>query len=497
MGIPLRVLIVEDSEDDALMLVRELKRAGYEPTFERVETRKAMGAALDKEQWDIMLVDYNLPRFGGLAALKLLQEKGLDLPAIIVSGAIGEDVAVEAMKAGAYDYVMKGNLKRLIPAIEREIGEAIERQRRREAERSLADMYATYRTIVESIRDGLTIAEGETVSYVNDRACQIFGYPREELMKLTTVDLAAPEEKERLRKIREETERSNILPENLEFWAIRQDGSRHCVSNRYSLIQKGDKPSGYLVVTTDITELKNMQAQLMAQDRLASLGELVSGVAHELNNPLTSVIGFSELLLRRDLPDDIKEDLEIINDKAKLIASIVQSLLTFARKQPQEKLPIDLNERIRRVLELRAYEQKTNNIQVITRFASDLPQIMGDSFQLYQVFLNIIINAEFFMIEAHNKGTLTITTERMIGDFVRATFADDGPGISKENMTHLFTPFFTTKEVGKGTGLGLSICHGIITEHEGRIYAGSELGKGATLIVELPITSSNESRIGR
>ncbi len=242
-------------------------------------------------------------------------------------------------------------------------------------------------------------------------------------------------------------------------------------------------------VARDITERKKMEEQLIVTDRLASIGELSSGIAHELNNPLTSVIGFSELLLDKDVPDDVKEDLKIINREAQRTARIVKNLLTFARKHPQEKESLDINSIIEKVLELRAYEQKVSNIEVNTRFASDLPEITADGFQLQQVFLNIIINDEHFMIEAHGRGTLTITTER-VGDSIRAIFADDGPGITKENLRHLFDPFFTTKEVGKGTGLGLSICHGIITEHGGRIYAKSESGKGATFIVELPISKS-------
>ena len=237
----------------------------------------------------------------------------------------------------------------------------------------------------------------------------------------------------------------------------------------------------------DITERKRMEGQLIITDRLASIGELSSGIAHELNNPLTSVIGFSELLLDRDVPDDVKEDLEVINREAKRTAEVVRNLLTFARKHEAKKEPVNINNIVERVLELRAYEQKVSNIEVNTRFASALPEITADGFQLQQVFLNIIINAEHFMTEAHGRGTLVITTER-VGDIIRASFADDGPGIAKENLGHLFDPFFTTKEVGKGTGLGLSICHGIITEHGGRIYIESKLGKGATFIVELPIS---------
>jgi PAS domain S-box-containing protein len=239
-------------------------------------------------------------------------------------------------------------------------------------------------------------------------------------------------------------------------------------------------------VTKDITERKRGEEQLVVTDRLASIGELVAGIAHELNNPLTSVIGFSQLLMDKDDPSDVKEDLKIICSEAQRAAGVVKNLLTFARKHPPVKQPVNINDIVEKVLELRAYEQKVNNIQVNTDLTPDLPEIMADYFQLQQVFLNIVINAEHFMIEAHNGGTLTIITGSA-DNTIRVIFNDDGPGISKETLGHLFDPFFTTKEVGKGTGLGLSICHGIMIEHGGRIYAESELGKGATFVVELPI----------
>lgn len=246
-------------------------------------------------------------------------------------------------------------------------------------------------------------------------------------------------------------------------------------------------------IMRNITERKKMEEQLLVTDRLASVGELASGVAHELNNPLTGIIGFSELLLGKDIPDDVKKDLRVINREAQRSAGIVRNLLTFARKHVPAKKPVNINSIIQKVLELRAYEQKLHNIQVNTYLAADLPEITADGFQLQQVFINIIINAEHFMAEAHGRGTLTITTER-VRDIIRASFVDDGPGIAKENLGHLFDPFFTTKEVGKGTGLGLSISYGIIAEHKGRIYAESDLGKGATFIVELPIGGNDRER---
>ena len=240
---------------------------------------------------------------------------------------------------------------------------------------------------------------------------------------------------------------------------------------------------------------RQVEEQLLVSDRLASIGELASGIAHELNNPLTSVIGFSQLLLGRELPDDIREDIKVIYSEARRAAEVMKNLLIFARKHTSVKQLVNINSVIEKVLTVRAYEQRVENIQVITRLAPDLPVTMADYFQLQQVFLNIVINAEHFMLEAHQRGTLTITTQR-VGNTIKASFADNGPGIGKEDLGHLFDPFFTTKEVGKGTGLGLSICHGIITEHSGRIYAESESGKGATFVVELPIPVDTNSQGG-
>lgn len=252
--------------------------------------------------------------------------------------------------------------------------------------------------------------------------------------------------------------------------------------------EKGEV-AGCVCVARDITERKRMDEQLIMTGRLASIGELASGIAHELNNPLTSVIGFSQLLMERDIPDDMKEDLGLVNSEAQRCAGIVKNLLTFARKHAPVKQPGQINNVIEEVLRLRAYEQKVNNIEVNRRFAPGLPEIMIDQFQMQQAFLNIITNAEYFILVAHNRGALTITTER-VSDIIRVSFADDGPGIAKENLGRIFDPFFTTKDVGKGTGLGLSISHGIVAEHNGRIYAESKSGKGTTFIVELPVDNS-------
>ena len=307
------------------------------------------------------------------------------------------------------------------------------------------------------------------------------------------LDNIHPDDKEMVNQAYSESVR-NRTPYCITHRLLLKDGTIKYVEERCTTLYNADgQPFRSIGIVQDITEREKMQEQLMAQDRLASIGQLVSGVAHEINNPLTSVIGFSDLLLQRDLPDDIKGDLTIINDEARRTSRIVKNLLTFARKQPEEKTEIQVNEHIQGVLALRNHEQSVNNIKVNTHFAPNLPQIIGNSSQLQQVFFNVIVNAEQAMLEAHSRGVITVTTERL-GGVVKVRLADDGPGISPENMKKLFTPFFTTKAVGKGTGLGLSICHGIVTEHGGRIYAESELEKGATFIVELPIKEAPTDR---
>jgi signal transduction histidine kinase/sensor domain CHASE-containing protein len=246
-----------------------------------------------------------------------------------------------------------------------------------------------------------------------------------------------------------------------------------------------------LLIMGDVTEERANQERLHLTDRLASIGEMAAGIAHELNNPLTGVIGLSQVLLDEEMSDGAKEDLKLIHNEAQRAAAVVKKLLTFGRQHPTERKAVQINPILEDVVSLRAYEQKVNNIRVTTQFDYHLPEIVADPFQMQQVFLNIVLNAEQAMIETHKEGTLTIATER-VGGNIKVSFSDDGPGISPDNMRKLFSPFFTTKALGKGTGLGLSICYGIVTSHSGRIYAQSELGKGATFVVELPVDGHQE-----
>ena len=245
---------------------------------------------------------------------------------------------------------------------------------------------------------------------------------------------------------------------------------------------------GVLAKTLDDmkTKLKSSYDLLLQSEKMALMGQIVAGIAHELNNPLTIVIGNIQLMLMRERNEKNVESLSRIQDGAERASKIVKNLLTFARQETPERKLVSVNTVIRKSVELRSYELRISNIEVSTELDEELPETMADRHQLQQVFLNLIVNAEHAMIETHGKGLLRITSRRDNGKIL-IFFSDDGPGIPNENLHRIFEPFFTTKAVGKGTGLGLSICQGIIIEHGGRIDVESTIGRGTTFVIDLPI----------
>lgn len=252
---------------------------------------------------------------------------------------------------------------------------------------------------------------------------------------------------------------------------------------------KNNRLAGAIHVAKDVSHEKFLQQQLIQSEKLSAIGELISGIAHELNNPLTGVMGYSQLLqLRKDIDDRAKDSLLKINNLALRCQRIVQNLLSFARKQKPERILCDVNDILENTVELRGYELQVNNIEIVKSLNNNLPRTIADGHQLQQVFLNVITNAEHAMLDAHGKGTLTIKTRvDALKNRIVIEIIDDGPGIPEAHLTRIFDPFFTTKEVGKGTGLGLSLSYGIIKEHGGNIYALSRQGEGSNFVIELPI----------
>ncbi len=239
----------------------------------------------------------------------------------------------------------------------------------------------------------------------------------------------------------------------------------------------------------EMRKLQEMQAQLVQAEKLSAVGELVSGVAHELNNPLTAVIGYAELLRAETTDEQAISDLDNILRSAERSRHIVRNLLTFARRQSSERRLVSLNDILTQTVEIQAYQLRVDNVTVVSDLDPNLPYTAVDNSQMQQVFLNIIMNAHQAIRSERDRGTIHISTRVVRPGTIRVSIADDGPGIASEVASKLFDPFFTTKEVGVGTGLGLSICYGIVSSHSGRIWADSAPGAGATFHIELPVQS--------
>ena len=239
-------------------------------------------------------------------------------------------------------------------------------------------------------------------------------------------------------------------------------------------------------------ETRDIYHQLLQAEKMAALGQTISGVAHELNNPLATILTWAERLSQRtNLEESMRRGLGTILSESERAARIVRNLLTFARKRPTTRALVDINQVVRETLALRAYEQRVNNIAVIDALAAGLPQIFADGHQIQQVLLNLIINGEQAMLQTNGRGVLVVRTWHDADqESVIAEINDDGPGIAEEVQPKIFDPFFTTKEVGKGTGLGLTVAYAIVQEHGGRIRLESRPGSGASFYVELPITGA-------
>jgi len=329
------------------------------------------------------------------------------------------------------------------------------------------------------------------ISYANRRWYDA-GFEQRDLLGRPLLELAAPAFAQELSEAIQSTLNSQQV-DNLELEIVRRNGIAGKFSANLSPMrdERGTVTS-MVMVLTDITDSAVLRDKLVHAEKMAAVGQLVSGVAHEVNNPLTAILGFADLLLENsDLPDGARKDLRVILQEAQRTKQIVQNLLSFARQMPPQRNPLQLNSILRRTVQLRSYDFHSHGIEVIEHFDEELPDVMGDAQQLQQVFLNILNNAYDAVREVGRPARIEIMSTKF-GDAVEVSFSDNGKGISQADR--IFDPFFTTKEIGKGTGLGLSICYGIVKEHGGEILCHNNTGgQGATFIVRLPATARTVS----
>ncbi len=398
---PLRVLILEDVDNDALLVVRQLEQHGFEVDWTRVETEESFRSALEAEGWDVLIADYNLPTFDAPRALEVFRASNLEIPFLVVSGTVGEEEAVQTIKLGADDYIMKDNLVRLGPAVQRELEEAALRRDRARMEREVGKA------------------------------------------------------NERLEESHQSLERA-------------------------------------------LGQLHDAQEKLVQQERLRALGKMASGVAHDLNNALTPILGLSELLLRdTGLGENSRDIVETILTSASDASAIINRLRDFSRSPNESSpmAPVDMRMVVEQVVQLtqprwRDEAQREGRLIDIDIELGDVPAVTGDEHELRQSLINLVINAVDAMPQG---GTLTVRLWRA-NDCVLFEVSDTGVGMSEAVRARCFEPFFSVKG-DAGTGLGLSTCHGTVARHGGRIDVETAFGEGTTFRVCLP-SSGNQQACG-
>ena len=620
----LRLLLVEDNPNDAELLLRELRRAGFDPVWERVDSEQAYVDSLSPDI-EIILSDYSMPQFDGLRALKLMQEHDLEIPFIVVSGAIGEEVAVEAMRSGANDYLMKGNLAKLGPTIKRELNEAENRRARRRAEAALRESEDRHRDLIEHSRDLICTHDltGRILS-VNQTAAELLGYDQETLLNknikeilfsgsenefdnyiaelrktgsaqgtmpvqtrvgerrvwdysntLRTEGVPVPIVRTMAHDVTEQSQAESALRENqarlagivnsamdaiisvdseqkivlfnaaaerilgcpateaigqsidrfipqrfreqhtkhirnfgetgvtlrsmhsfAELTALRADSEQFPIEASISQIEVAGKKL-FTVILRDITERKQLEEQFRQSQKMEAIGRLAGGVAHDFNNMLTAIIGYSQLVQAQlDDASPLRHDIEEIEKAGHRAAGLTAQLLAFSRKQVLQPRVLDLNEVISDVDKM-LRRLIGEDIDLVTIATPDLGHVKADPGQVEQILLNLALNSRDAMPRG---GKLTIETANIDLDEVYATshadvapgpyvmlaVSDTGHGLDAETQSHIFEPFFTTKVLGKGTGLGLSTVFGIVKQSGGHVWVYSEPGHGAAFKVYFP-----------
>jgi PAS domain S-box-containing protein len=514
MKAALRVLYLEDEPRDADLVHETLAADGIESEIIRVETETEFISALEKGGFDLILADYTLPSFDGLSALEIAQKNWPELPLIFVSGTLGEELAIEALKKGATDYVVKTRLSRIVPSVQRALREAQERSdltRAQEALRQSEAYLAEAQRISHIGSFGWDVASGRI--YWSQETYRIFEYdPASEPTLELVFARIHPEDKAMVQQLvdRVSNEKADF---DFEHRLLVPNGSVKYlrVAGRPA---KGDS-GGYefMGLVSDITErklgeeaLQKAQAELTHVTRVTTLGELTASIAHEINQPLTAIVNNANAGLRwlsNESPDigETREAIRRIIRDGNRAGDVISRMRALFKKAPMTKERFDINEAIEEVMALTQAEAQRNRVLVRTRLGAEVPSIFGDRVQLQQVVLNLLINAIEAM-SATNEGRreLLVSTQRKSetkavtsgsgcstdenGNVVVAV-RDSGPGLHPDSQNQLFNAFYTTKP--KGLGMGLAVSRSIIEAHRGSLEALPNDGPGATFQFTLPV----------
>jgi two-component system, cell cycle sensor histidine kinase and response regulator CckA len=519
MTIALAVLFVEDSEDDVLLLSRELRKAGYALEGARTDTPGGLQHHLQQRSWDLILSDYVMPSFSGLEALKITRELRPDLPFILISGTVGEELAVESIKAGADDYLMKHNLLRLIPAVKRAVQDAANRRAVRQAEAELRSSQHLVQMVCEHVSDVVILYEctGDECRMVlmnqfgQELVQELFPqlsfeamYRRtpEELESQIPISTSETLAASHARQQAIHTRRSTVIERQ---YSTTQHRTISIEYTYVPVLGPNDVVTHLLATGRDISSRKaaeererELQAQLMQSQKLEALGTLAGGIAHDFNNLLAGIIGFAELTVHStSLPESHGYASEIMQ-AGQRARDLVRQILTFSRRQNAARTTVELTELLQEVISL-IRATLPSNVAARLEGLGEKISIEADAVQIHQVFMNLCVNAIQAMPDG---GTLTLRMTKLVeppndlsglakaDHYLAIDLIDTGTGMPPEVTRRIFEPFFTTKPLGQGTGLGLAVVHGIIRDHGGVITVKSEPRRGTCFTIVLPRLSA-------
>ena len=484
MDKPLRVLIIDDSKADALLLVRALRKDGLLVDSERVDTAKGMVQVLTSGWWDVAISDCHMPAFSAEEALEVWQACGKDLPFIVVSGAIGEEEAVGLLKTGAHDFVRKDNLARLVPAIKRELREAQLRQKHRWAEKELQESEEKYRQLFSAESDAIILLDAQTckVMEVNTAAEELFGYRSKEFSELHAEAIIVEPEMDR--PLIKEMLDGGINSVPLIQFKGKGDTLFPAEISVGPFMWKGRRM--FVIIIRDITERQRI-------DRMKD--DMLSAVSHEMRTPLTAIIGFVDFMLDNEVEaEQQREYHKIVAKEVRRLREMIDNLLTLQRLRAG-----DIKEEFQKVAILPLLHQTVNLFnqvidkhQLVIDCPSDLPPVRGHEERLHQALDNLLSNA---IICSPEGGTVTLGAR--IENVVAVLWVkDEGQGIPAEDLDEIFDRFFridTKNEQRMGaTGLGLPLVKEIALAHGGRVWVESSLGQGSTFFLAIPLDADDK-----
>jgi PAS domain S-box-containing protein len=506
MGDPIRILVVDDAIDYAQMVVKLLRLSDTlrDAVLKTAASYEQAIAALKAEPFDVAFFDYYLGARTGLLLLRDAREQGITTQVIVLTGRGAEEVAVDAMKAGAADYLSKVNIT--AESLERTVRHALalgaQEKQRQQAEAALRASEERFRALVENSSDSVVVVDGDgRISYVSGSSPRHLGWQPHEMMGQSIFDFLHPDDRELAAATQSEALQRPGETVSAEVRFRHADGSWRIMEG-FAVNRLNDPSVGGIILNArDITERRRLEEQLRQAQKMEAVGQLAGGIAHDFNNLLTAILGYTNLLIDEMPKDDpLRQDLEEIKSAGDRAASLTRQLLAFSRRQMLQPQVVDLNALVQQ-LEKLLRRLISEDVELVTVLAPGLPAIKVDPASIEQVLVNLVVNARDAMPHG---GRITIETgvadldDRYVdthpsaapGRYVMLAVSDTGQGMDQGTRSRIFEPFFTTKEQGKGSGLGLATVYGIVQQSDGSICVYSEPGHGTSFKVYLPTTDA-------